>query len=139
MAVAQYLVDKSVLARQAKPNVAQRLLALSDRGLLGLCGVTEMEMIYSARSITEGDSLSGWFKEFEWLPTPDSVWSRAIEVQLELLSKSLHRTVKMPDLIIACTAERHGVTVLHYDRDYERIAEVTGQSTEWIVPPGEAD
>jgi predicted nucleic acid-binding protein len=42
----------------------------------------------------------------------------------------------LPDLIIAATAEQHGATVLHYDADYERIAEITGQPTEWIVERG---
>jgi predicted nucleic acid-binding protein len=45
----------------------------------------------------------------------------------------------MADLLIAATAERHGVTVLHYDADYDLIAEVTGQLTQWVVPRGSAD
>lgn len=41
-----------------------------------------------------------------------------------------HRTV------IAATAELHGITVLHYYRDYDRISSITGQPTEWVVPRG---
>ncbi|GAB4002197.1 hypothetical protein GCM10029992_39750 [Glycomyces albus] len=55
------------------------------------------------------------------------------------MERSEHRTVKLPDLIIAAAAERHRVTVLHYDKDFDRIAKITGQSCEWVVPPGEAD
>lgn len=33
-------------------------------------------------------------------------------------------------------AHAHSAVVLHYDPDYERIAEITGQSHEWIVPRG---
>lgn len=40
------------------------------------------------------------------------------------------------DLIIAAVAERHRVTVLHYDADYDLIAEITGQPTQWVVPRG---
>lgn len=40
------------------------------------------------------------------------------------------------DLVIAATAELNGATVLHYDVDYDRIAAVTGQPTEWVVPKG---
>lgn len=47
--------------------------------------------------------------------------------------------VPMPDLLIAATAERHDVTVLHYDADFDLIAEVTGQLTRWVVPRGSAD
>ncbi|WP_069601520.1 PIN domain-containing protein [Mycobacterium kyorinense] len=43
---------------------------------------------------------------------------------------------RLPDLIIAATAELHGATVLHYDADYDRIAAVTGQATEWVATKG---
>ena len=43
---------------------------------------------------------------------------------------------RLPDLIIAATAEEHGATVLHYDADYDRIAAVTGQPVEWVAPRG---
>jgi len=33
-------------------------------------------------------------------------------------------------------AERHSVTVLHYDDDFDRLAEVSGVRTEWVVPRG---
>lgn len=45
----------------------------------------------------------------------------------------------MADMLIAATAERHGVTVLHYDGDYDMIAAITGQPTRWVVPSGTAD
>jgi len=44
--------------------------------------------------------------------------------------------MSIPDLLIAATAERHGATVLHNDKDYDLIAEVTGQPAEWVVPRG---
>ena len=46
---------------------------------------------------------------------------------------------RLPDLVIAAVAELHGLTVMRYDADYDRIAEVTGQPAEWIVPRGSAD
>ncbi|MFJ1547939.1 PIN domain-containing protein [Streptomyces sp. NPDC088246] len=45
----------------------------------------------------------------------------------------------LADLLIASTAQRHGVTVLHYDEDYDRIAEITGHPRRWVVEPGLAD
>jgi len=69
----------------------------------------------------------------------DEITQRAIEVQGLLAQRAQHRSVSIPDLLIAATAERYALTVLHYDGDYERIAGITGQSTEWIVPGGSAD
>jgi predicted nucleic acid-binding protein len=139
MAIARFMVDKSVFAGQAKPPVAERLVPLAERGLLAVCGMVEAEMLFSVRNLSEGDRLIDRLANFERLSIPDTVYSRVTEVQRELIRDSLHRTVKIPDLIIAATAERHGVTVLHHDHDFDRIAKVTGQPTEWVVPPGEAD
>jgi predicted nucleic acid-binding protein len=44
----------------------------------------------------------------------------------------------IPDLIIAATAELHGAEVLHVNRDYDLIAEVTGQPMRRLVDPGHA-
>jgi predicted nucleic acid-binding protein len=44
--------------------------------------------------------------------------------------------VKLPDLLIAATAERHGLVIIHYDADYDLITDVTDQACEWVVPQG---
>jgi hypothetical protein len=69
----------------------------------------------------------------------DEIARRAIGVQGELAHRGQHRSVSIPDLIVAATAERFSLVVLHYDVDYDRIAEVTGQPAEWVVPRGTAD
>jgi hypothetical protein len=53
-----------------------------------------------------------------------------------LAERSEHRAVPLPDLLIAACAEGAALTVLHYDADYDRIAELTGQAVRWIVPRG---
>ncbi len=40
------------------------------------------------------------------------------------------------DLLIAAAAEAAGATVWHCDEDFDRIAEITWQSTAWIAPRG---
>ncbi|MBV9026109.1 MAG: PIN domain-containing protein, partial [Streptomycetaceae bacterium] len=55
------------------------------------------------------------------------------------LERGFHRALSMADLLIAATAERHQATVLHYDGDFDMIASITGQPTQWVVPPGTAD
>ena len=32
--------------------------------------------------------------------------------------------------------EAAGIAVMHYDSDFDRIAAVTGQPTEWVAPAG---
>ncbi len=64
------------------------------------------------------------------------VLDRAVEVQDALATRSQQRGAKIADLLIAAAAEAAGLVVLHYDRDFELIAEVTSQPVEWIVPAG---
>jgi predicted nucleic acid-binding protein len=63
------------------------------------------------------------------------VLDRAVNVQDALANKSQHRGARIADLLIAA-AEAAGLVVLHYDHDYDLIAKVIGQPTEWIVPAG---
>lgn len=69
-------------------------------------------------------------------PIDDRTMSRALAVQAMLVERSQHRAVPLPDLLIAACAEQADLKVLHYDADFERIAELTGQPTQWIVPRG---
>ncbi|WP_205324792.1 PIN domain nuclease [Glycomyces sp. YM15] len=139
MGVATHLIDTSVLSRMRKPAVAERAVPLVQRGMLALCRPVEMEIIYGARNPDHCASLKDWLLGFELLPMTDQIMERAVEVQTALVPSAEHRTVRMPDLLIAATAERYEVPLLHYDRDFDRIAKITGQPTEWVVPPGEAD
>jgi predicted nucleic acid-binding protein len=137
--VATHLVDTSVLTRMRKPAVAEKAAPLLQRGVLALCRPVEMEIVYGARNPEHCAALKESLLGFELLPMTDQIMERAAEVQVALVSAAEHRTVRMPDLMIAATAERYGVVLLHYDRDFDRIAKITGQPIEWVVPPGTAD
>lgn len=136
MAVARYLVDKSVWARMKHPDVFAEVRPLLDQALIDTCGMVDLELLYSAANGPDHDQIGAERDALGWLPTNDEVWSRAREVQGRLAQRSSHRGVPLPDLIIAAVAERHGSTVLHYDADFDVIAEVTGQKTKWVVPRG---
>jgi predicted nucleic acid-binding protein len=71
-----------------------------------------------------------------WIDVSTRAMERALNVHRQLAATSQHRNFHLPDLIIAATAELNGATVLHYDADYDRIAAITGQPTEWILPRG---
>lgn len=58
---------------------------------------------------------------------------RAVELQSVLAERGLHRAPSIPDLIVAATAELSELTVLHLDKDFELIAEFTGQLVERLV------
>ncbi|MER7181160.1 MULTISPECIES: PIN domain nuclease [Streptomyces] len=135
----RYLIDKSALARWTKPGVREVLKPLHERYLLSVCQPTEYEMIHSARDTAEATRISTWLRAFDYLHSDDHTFTRALEVQRHALNAGFHRALSLPDLLIAATAELNRLTVLHYDGDFDMIASLTGQPTEWVVPPGIAD
>jgi predicted nucleic acid-binding protein len=71
-----------------------------------------------------------------WMDVSTAAMERAMDVHRLLAVSSQHRHFRLPDLIIAATAEQYGATVLHYDADYDRIAAVAGQPVEWVAEQG---
>ncbi|MET9337036.1 PIN domain nuclease [Nonomuraea sp. NPDC003804] len=140
MEVTCYLGDKSALARLHMAPVRARLAPLITRGLVSICAPTQLELLYSARGPADYAQLKSQLDAgFPWMPIPDRGWQRACEIQESLAKSGKHRGPSIADLLIAVTAEAWELTVLHYDRDFETIAEVTQQPTEWVVPAGAAE
>jgi predicted nucleic acid-binding protein len=135
--VTRYLADKSALARLHLPAVREELEPLMMRALVGICGVTKLEMLYSARNIQERARMKEHLEaSMEQIDTAEDIWERAAEIQEALTERAQHRSAFIPDLIVAATARAHGLEILHYDRDFDTIARHTEQAVRWIVPPG---
>jgi predicted nucleic acid-binding protein len=138
MAVAtRFIADKSALARLRYPAVSAVLSPLILAGEVATCGIIELEVLYSTRS--PGDLVrtrANRLRAFPLVPMLQLDFDRGVEVMEELARRGLHRAVGLPDLLIAALAERARLTVLHYDADYDLVAAVTGQPTEWVVPRG---
>jgi predicted nucleic acid-binding protein len=135
--VPTFLADKSALARrQTRPEVSQALDPLLLAGEVATCGIIDLEMLYSATSPATYKALAEALRGMPRVPLEETNVERALEVQAKLAQRSQHRAVPLPDLLIAACAEHAGLTVLHYDADYERIAKLTKQPAQWIVPRG---
>jgi predicted nucleic acid-binding protein len=59
-----------------------------------------------------------------------AIEDRAVEVQAVLADRGQHRAPSIPDLVIAAAAELNGLTILHLDKHFDLIADVTGQAAE---------
>lgn len=133
-----HLVDTSVLTRLDRPDVRDAIQPKAERGELARAGISDLEVGYSARSAPEWDRLADALQLFDLVETTSEHVRRARQVQRLLASKH-QRGRKVPDLLIAAAAEVEGLTVLHYDADFDRIAAVTGQPAEWVASPGTID
>ena len=137
MGLTSYLGDKSALARLHLEAVRAELAPLIDRGLVHVCAPTELELLTSARNVDDYEHIRNTLLPgFSWVPMGEQVWQRCLEVHHALAQRGQHRCASIPDLLLAATAEARDLTLLHYDHDFDTIAEVTGQPTQWVVPPG---
>ncbi|MCG5217270.1 PIN domain nuclease [Streptosporangium sp. KLBMP 9127] len=131
------LLDKSALARIGSESVARALEPLIIGRTVAVCAIVRLEVLHTARGPNDYVSLEGDLRDaFLTLPVGAEVCARALRVQGLLAERSRHADVGAPKLIVAACAEVHGATVLHYDRDYDLISEVTGQPASWVVPAG---
>ena len=133
-----HLIDTSVLTRLAQPEVRTAIQSRAERSELARAEISDLEVGYSARSAAEWDRLAGALELFDLIETTTEHVRRAKQVQ-RLLASRHQRGRKVPDLLIAAAAEAEGLIVLHYDADFDRIAAVTGQRSEWVAPPGSID
>lgn len=133
-----HLVDTSVLTRLREPTVRAVVEPMTGEARVARAAISDLELGYSARSASEWDQLMDALNVFELIETTADHVRRAAQVQRMLAAKHQWGR-KVPDLLIAAAGEKHGLVVLHYDADFDRIASVSGQSCEWVVPSGSVD
>ncbi|SCL20886.1 hypothetical protein GA0070624_2150 [Micromonospora rhizosphaerae] len=137
MAGRVYLADTSVYVLQGRhPSVRRRFETLLAEGRLAACQMTSLEYLNNAPHPKGYEILWQALHGHRWMDVTAEAMDRALAVHRMLAADSQHRNFRLPDLIIAATAEAHGATVLHYDAGYDRIAAATGQPTEWVVRKG---
>ncbi len=130
-----WLIDKSALVRLAQSPDAGEWASRIQRGLVRVSTVTRLEVGFSAR--TADDLRSGFARPpLATMPTEyltPVIEDRAVRVQTALADRGQHRAPSIPDLLIAATAEVARLTVLHLDKDFELIADITGQPVERLT------
>jgi hypothetical protein len=141
----QALLDTSVWARlrddRLGDGIATALTTRIERGEIGLTEPSLLEMLYSARDGREFATLA---EELGALPRftldPPAV-AMALDAQAQLAAApGVSHRVKPLDLLVAAVAARHAVAVVHYDADYDTIAEHTDLAFEsvWAAERGSA-
>jgi predicted nucleic acid-binding protein len=116
------------LAKWFNAQVAADRVLVCDLVILELARLAPNEE--RAREVTER------LDAFQAVPMPAKLWTRARELQLLLTADGDHRRVPPVDLLIAAAAEMAGVVLVHYDRDYERIAKISALEHRWLLPDG---
>lgn len=118
------------------PQLAEWFNAEVRSGRVLVCALVVLELVRLAPNQQRASELAVRLAAFDTVRMPESLWTRAREVQLSMAERGDHLRVPPHDLLIAATAELADVPLVHYDRDYERIAAVTAQTHHWFVADG---
>ncbi|HEY0392276.1 MAG TPA: PIN domain-containing protein [Solirubrobacterales bacterium] len=118
------------------PELASWFNAAVEAGLVLVCDLVILELTRLAPNEHRAHEVADRLAAFEAIPMPNRLWAQARQTQLALAANGDHRRVPPADLLLASAAEDAGVALVHYDRDYERIAAVSGLSHQWLVSDG---
>lgn len=106
-----------------------------EEGLVATCAVVDLEILYSSRGLAEYEAVLEERRSLDRAPITPAVMAKAVELQHEL-ARSGHHRVPIPDLVISAAAHEAMLIVLHYNADFERIADAGGARHEWVAPRG---
>jgi predicted nucleic acid-binding protein len=129
VAVTTWLIDKSAYTRLPNSVDAQLWVDRIEQGRVRISTVTRLEIGYSFRTAAQArhESVSPPLASMPAEFLTPAAEDRAIEVQLQLADRGQHRAPSIPDLLVAATAEVSALTILAYDKDFDLIAQITGQ------------
>jgi predicted nucleic acid-binding protein len=133
------LADTSAWTNRLKDrHVAAEFNGLVERRQIATCEIVMLELLWSARDPEHFSRRRRRLEALELVEIDSTVWRRATDVFERLARRGPlhHRQVALPGLLVAAAAESAGMPVCHYDRDFELIAEVTGQPMRAIAPLG---
>ena len=131
------LADSSAWLRAGHPGVVEQWSAALRGGQMVTSPVVELELAYTARDADEHERIERALGSHRRLRLDDSTARGALGALRELAQRSpRYQRLPATDYLIAAAAERAGADVLHYDRHFDRLAEVMGFRSRWIAPAG---
>lgn len=132
--MALYLADTSAWNRSTQAQ--DQWTAMIEANELAVCTPVLLELLYSARGGADHARFAADLGHFPHLALTGQAEEAARRTQAALAERNQHRGPKPIDLLIAAIAEVTEATLLHYDRHFDLIANVTGQRAEWLAPRG---
>ena len=131
------LIDTSAFARASHPEVRGPWQEVLRQDRLRLAPPARMEILYNARDGAMFDLLAAELSAVRPAPLTSSV-RRAAEDAMRTLAHRSAGSQRLPVIayLIAAAAQEMGAAVIHYDRDYDTLAEVMEFESIWLAPAG---
>jgi predicted nucleic acid-binding protein len=118
------------------PELAEWFNRTVAAGLVLVCDLVVLELVRLSPNEHRAKEVAQRLSCFQSIPMPEDLWKDAGHLQLSLSGNGDHRRVPATDLLLAVAARLAGVALVHYDRDYQRIAAVTDLEHQWFVADG---
>jgi predicted nucleic acid-binding protein len=132
-----FIADTSVWTRSRHPVLRDAWTAAHDQDAIAVCSIVVLELLYTARNLAELHAVSAELNALREIRVTVSVQRAAIGALHELATRGAgHQRVPAADVLIAAAAQEAGVGVLHYDRHFDRLAEVLEFDSRWAAAPG---
>jgi predicted nucleic acid-binding protein len=118
------------------PELASWFNAQVAEGLVLVCDLVVLELVRLTPNESRAHEVAARLEAFGSVAMDTELWKRARELQILLSASGDHRRIPPADLLIGAAAERADVPLVHYDRDYERLARVSVLKQRWLAPDG---
>jgi predicted nucleic acid-binding protein len=118
----KYLVDSSALIRILRRDADPVWDALVHRGLLSVCEPVLAETLLIANRKDYEATEDYIAATYVPVTVPANIWDLTAVIRRELVPHGAHNAPSVADLVIAATAIRMKLTLLHEDGDFETVA-----------------
>jgi len=131
------IADTSAVVHANHHAVRDEIVAALQSGQLVTCSMVTFELLYAAPNASAFDAVERAQAVLRDIPVTSSVQRAAIGALRELaqLGAGNHR-VTPADALIAAAAAEAGMSVLHYDHHFDRLASVLNFNSIWLASPG---
>jgi predicted nucleic acid-binding protein len=131
------VVDTSAWSRVNHPHVREDWDHALQADRLRISPITRLEILYSARNGNQFDDLAEQLSNFRTAPLTATV-IRAAEDAMRTLAHRTAGAQRLPlvDYLLAAAAQHASSAVLHYDHDFDTLAEIMSFDSVWLAPPG---
>jgi len=117
-----YVADTSALVRIWRKQVDPGWHEIVDRGLVTICEPVLPEALMAADAKQYAKTEEEFRDTYIWAMVPDDIWDLVAVIRRELVPHSAHQGLSVADLVVAATAIRLKLEVLHEDADFETVA-----------------
>ena len=126
-------IRKATAPKDAQANFMHALRG----GQICVTPLVLLEMIWGANRPEDVDKAEALLSLARGLPLTPEIINAAISGVRSMVGKSHgYQRVPFPDALVAATAQKYGYGVLHYDRDFDRLAPTFGIDEVRVAPKG---